>query len=299
MKTSPVIVALAGSMLMTPIATADTEPVTTRETDPQREIFAGPGTLSVGPQGCPAFTADTGEFFFVQVAQDTPPTERAYVIGTIEEESDICMPFIGPALLDVVVYPLFEECGKLAVGPQGCIVLATEDGIFALENTGAFFPGDRACVVGAFVEQSDLCFPWNGPGVVMNTIQRYFEGCGVLAHGPQTCTILQTDDGEGFALGNLDGFFIGEYVYVTGAVNETSLMCWPASAQAIESNTIQPCAGEVMGDLDGDGAVGFADLLIALEQWGPCPACPADLDGSGDVGFGDLLMILARWGSVQ
>lgn len=52
-------------------------------------------------------------------------------------------------------------------------------------------------------------------------------------------------------------------------------------------------------DLDGDGIVGFDDLLIVLSARGPGdppPAeCPADLDGSGDVGFGDLLLVLSHW----
>jgi hypothetical protein len=54
------------------------------------------------------------------------------------------------------------------------------------------------------------------------------------------------------------------------------------------------------GDIDGDGAVTFQDLLALLGAWGPCPAppasCPADLDGDGIVGFSDLLSLLAHWG---
>ncbi|MBX3375316.1 MAG: VCBS repeat-containing protein [Phycisphaeraceae bacterium] len=51
-------------------------------------------------------------------------------------------------------------------------------------------------------------------------------------------------------------------------------------------------------DLDGDGTVGFSDLLILLGAWGPCAdPCPADLDGDGEVGFGDLLLLLSAWSS--
>jgi hypothetical protein len=49
-------------------------------------------------------------------------------------------------------------------------------------------------------------------------------------------------------------------------------------------------------DLDGDGVIGFADLLLVLAEWGPCAACPEDLDGSGAVDFPDLLEILGKWG---
>lgn len=48
-------------------------------------------------------------------------------------------------------------------------------------------------------------------------------------------------------------------------------------------------------DLNGDGIVGFDDLLILLGDWGPCAGCPADLDGNGDVGFTDMVQLLGAW----
>ena len=53
------------------------------------------------------------------------------------------------------------------------------------------------------------------------------------------------------------------------------------------------------GDLDGNGIVDFADLLILLSAWGNCPnekICPADLDERGAVDFSDLLILLNVWG---
>ena len=55
----------------------------------------------------------------------------------------------------------------------------------------------------------------------------------------------------------------------------------------------------VLGDLNGDGMVGVADLLILFAEWGPCADCgdcPADLDGNCTVGVGDLLILFANWG---
>jgi hypothetical protein len=49
-------------------------------------------------------------------------------------------------------------------------------------------------------------------------------------------------------------------------------------------------------DIDGDGVVGFSDLLLLLAAWGPCPDCPEDIDGNGVVDFQDLLLLLASWG---
>lgn len=67
----------------------------------------------------------------------------------------------------------------------------------------------------------------------------------------------------------------------------------------IEDRPLPPLDG-IPADLDGDGEVGFGDLVILLAAWGPCPGggdpCAADLDGDGEVGFADLLELIAAWG---
>ncbi len=53
------------------------------------------------------------------------------------------------------------------------------------------------------------------------------------------------------------------------------------------------------GDLNGDGVVNVFDLLILLDQWGPCPDtgdCAADLTGDGQANVFDLLVLLNNWG---
>ncbi len=50
------------------------------------------------------------------------------------------------------------------------------------------------------------------------------------------------------------------------------------------------------GDVDGDGAVTFQDLLDVLIAWGPCAGCPEDLDRDGNVEFADVLIVLGAWG---
>lgn len=53
-------------------------------------------------------------------------------------------------------------------------------------------------------------------------------------------------------------------------------------------------------DVDGDGAVGFNDLVAVLAAWGPCsPACAEDIDEDGTVGFNDVVALLAAWGSCK
>ncbi len=60
-------------------------------------------------------------------------------------------------------------------------------------------------------------------------------------------------------------------------------------------------APAVPGDVNCDGVVGVADLLVVLGAWGSCPepcppGCAADVSGDCDVNVVDLLEILANWG---
>ncbi len=53
-------------------------------------------------------------------------------------------------------------------------------------------------------------------------------------------------------------------------------------------------------DLNSDGSVDVADLLIMLGVWGPCPdpcppSCAADVNNDCAVSVTDLLVLLANW----
>lgn len=62
---------------------------------------------------------------------------------------------------------------------------------------------------------------------------------------------------------------------------------------AVDAGVIVQLCAE---DVDGDGAVGFSDILAVLGAWGPCGGCPEDIDGDGVVGFAEILRILGAWG---
>jgi hypothetical protein len=47
-------------------------------------------------------------------------------------------------------------------------------------------------------------------------------------------------------------------------------------------------------DINQDGVVGVADLLLVIDQWGSTDA-PADVDGDGIVGVNDVLLVVAAW----
>jgi ABC-type amino acid transport substrate-binding protein len=68
----------------------------------------------------------------------------------------------------------------------------------------------------------------------------------------------------------------------------------------IEGGTIVIGSDDCAEDVDGDGVVGFPDLLAVIGAWGPCGSlCPADADADGVVGLDDLLMVLAAWGPCE
>ena len=62
---------------------------------------------------------------------------------------------------------------------------------------------------------------------------------------------------------------------------------------------LDECENPCPEDLDLNGTVDFADLLLLLGSYGPClpgEPCPADVDQSGEVDFADLLSVLGAWG---
>ncbi|MCP3903407.1 MAG: hypothetical protein GY715_07200 [Planctomycetes bacterium] len=49
-------------------------------------------------------------------------------------------------------------------------------------------------------------------------------------------------------------------------------------------------------DLNGNGTVDFADILVVIGVWGPCPGCQHDLNDNGFADFADILAIIGKWG---
>jgi hypothetical protein len=55
----------------------------------------------------------------------------------------------------------------------------------------------------------------------------------------------------------------------------------------------RPCPA----DVNGNGGVGFGDVVGILLAWGPCDYCDEDIDCSGEVGLFDLTGVLQSWGA--
>jgi hypothetical protein len=98
------------------------------------------------------------------------------------------------------------------------------------------------------------------------------------------------------AVDNIEHIFVRDLVPGSYVIELRRLDSIPtAPTWNVGISWLMPEPSVVPGDVDGDGIVGFLDLLAVLSQWGPCPGCPADLDGDGTVGFLDLLIVLSNW----
>lgn len=72
-----------------------------------------------------------------------------------------------------------------------------------------------------------------------------------------------------------------------------------ADYQDISASDLSIIPAPIMGDINGDGVVSTADLLLLLAAWGACDdckVCPEDLDDTCSIGTSDLLILLANWG---
>lgn len=58
------------------------------------------------------------------------------------------------------------------------------------------------------------------------------------------------------------------------------------------------CSTPCEGDLDEDGSVAVADLLMVIDQWGQLGG-PADINADGIVDVSDLLAIVGNWGPCE
>ena len=104
--------------------------------------------------------------------------------------------------------------------------------------------------------------------------------------------------GDNFCI--LEGAVIGPSV---GACC-TADACWETIEHSCDSewqgagSTCESASGCV-GDVDGSGYVGSADVFTLLDHWGQNSTCQevADFDASGAVGVLDLLIVLEHWGS--
>ncbi|MHC5114408.1 MAG: hypothetical protein ACYTGP_08285 [Planctomycetota bacterium] len=88
------------------------------------------------------------------------------------------------------------------------------------------------------------------------------------------------------------------FLPTVGAFGETRVLFEGGNITGDVSDTAVVETGPCAADLNDNGAVDFADILVIIGAWGPCPVdcCPEDLNGNGQVDFADILVVIAEWG---
>ena len=154
-------------------------------------------------------------------------------------------------------------------------------------------PVDEVSVVATWYRQVASNFAtWN----MMDIDLRLLRLVGGVA------TPIAGDAGLGvFASGNCESIGVDdntEHLYIRGLaagdyVLQASRKAGAQTAMPIVVAWYMPDT-TVLGDLNGDGIVGAADIATLLNQWGG-PG-NADLDGSGSVDAADIAALLSNWG---
>ena len=87
-----------------------------------------------------------------------------------------------------------------------------------------------------------------------------------------------------------DGISVEGFFHINRAKDYDTFLAGAGAAVGLG-----PFAPAVLGDLNNDGAVNFADLIDLLGHWSMTHSS-ADLNFDGSVGFADLLLLLGNWG---
>ena len=117
--------------------------------------------------------------------------------------------------------------------------------------------------------------------------------------------ILPSDgaDGDGFGLAvgiSGDNAVVGALKHDDPETNIGAAYVYAALLSLDDDGNGIPDACEpLLGDLNSDGVVNSADLIILLAFWGSCPPppleCLGDLNADEVVGVADLLILLGNW----
>jgi len=88
------------------------------------------------------------------------------------------------------------------------------------------------------------------------------------------------------------------FLPTVGTFGESRVLFEGANITGDVSDTATVETGPCAADLNDNGQVDFADILVIIGAWGPCPVdcCPEDLNGNGQVDFADILVVIAQWG---
>jgi hypothetical protein len=243
---------------------------------------------------CVLFRADSGALYSMKNLGAFVPGDRVHVTGKVSEFcTDRCLEATG-CVADNTIEPCpLDACGRLAPGPENCVVFVTDDGQeYVLENFGDFVVGDRVHVTGLVRQGCNSICVNPCVAVVDNTIDACsFEACGRLVE-IGGCLLFETASGELYVIANPEGSFrAGEPVLVDGVLAAECAVACPGVADVkgcieVESlNSIGEIGFFRRADCNADGSSDIADAVFALMYLfssGGTPLCPESCNSNGD-----------------
>lgn len=163
--------------------------------------------------------------------------------------------------------------------PNGeCIEIGGYDNMFACGTTSTW-PADWAVAVG-------------GTYTATVTLLEPVSGIGTWTFGIGNGWAGSTMSGYGLSVVP-DAFCAFELI--DGCTDVTACNFAPEATVDDGSCEPAPCS-DCTGDLNGDGLVSVADVLILLGDFGCSGACEGDANGNGVTNISDLLVLLAAFG---
>jgi hypothetical protein len=137
-----------------------------------------------------------------------------------------------------------DTCGSLVQG-SGCVLFqADSGGSFVLDTIDGFAPGDRVHVEGTTdVACVPSCLSATGC-ITVSTIgpcAAQFSACGTLVQ-IGVCVLFQTDNSATYVLDQMDGFFTGDRVQVTGTLDPNCVHSCSPTNGCVTVSAIVSCA---------------------------------------------------------
>ncbi len=190
--------------------------------------------------------------------------------------------------------------GSCIIGGTG-IVVTVGGGTWDQEISWAIVQDDGEIIADGTTGSLDICVGNGCYTFAMN--DSYGDGWNGAIY-----TITSTVSGEVIDSGDLntaasgDGSSYGENIFciesgepdVPGCTNATA--CNYEATANIDDGSCEYESCVCQGDVNGDGAITVADILLILSDFGCTTSCSADVDGDGSVTVGDVLALLSLFG---
>jgi len=195
--------------------------------------------------------------------------------------------------------------GSCILGGTG-ITVTVGGGTWDAEISWSIVQEDGVVVIDGTTGSVDICMGNGCYTFVMN--DSYGDGWNGAIY-----TITSTISGEVIGSGNLDsaatgdGSYYGEDTFcisggepdVPGCTDSTACNFDYTATLDDGSCDYISCAGDPCpNDVNSDGSITVADLLIVLSEFGCTSGCTADVDGDGSVTVADVLSVLSAFGSL-